>query len=301
MAAANLRRFEDMTPVEAREQFDAVARASKAERPSLGSVTDLDISGAEASIPVRIYRPNAAAPFPAILYFHGGGHVVGSLDSHDLTARHLCAGAKAVVISVDYRMGPEHKFPAAVVDAFDALRWVAEHAEQLEVDGSRLGVAGDSAGANLAAVCAIMARDAGGPHLRLQSLVYPVVDYGMRDDSYERYASGFGILTKSAVQWFRNHYLRDPSDAEDWRASPIRTASLAGVAPAIIIAAECDVLFDEGERFAEALRAANVPVERRVYRGMVHGFFGMIPAVDDAAQAQQDVQAAFRNAFSERE
>jgi acetyl esterase len=298
MTAANLRRFEDMTPVEAREQFDAVARASKAERPSLGSVTDMEIPGSEATIRLRVYRPNATAPFPAILYFHGGGHVVGSLDSHDLTARHLCAGTEAVVISVDYRMGPENKFPAAVVDTFDALRWVVEHAEQLEVDASRIGVAGDSAGANLAAVCAIMARDAGGPHLRLQSLVYPVVDYGMQDDSYERYAEGFGILTKSAVQWFRNHYLRDPSDAEDWRASPIKTASLAGVAPAIIVAAECDVLFDEGERYADALRTAGVPVDRRVYRGMVHGFFGLIPAVDDAAKAQQDVQAAFRNAFS---
>jgi acetyl esterase len=298
MAAANIRPFEDMTPEEARKQVDAIARANKAERPSLSSVNDMEFSGSETTIRVRVYRPNATAPFPVVVYFHGGGHVVGSLDSHDLTARYLCAGTKAVVVSVDYRLGPESKFPAAVVDAFDALRWVAEHAEQLGVDASRIGVAGDSSGANLAAVCAIMARDAGGPHLRLQSLVYPVVDYAMQDDSYERYANGFGVLTKSTVQWFRNHYLRDSSDVRDWRASPIKAASLAGVAPAIIIAAECDMLCDEGERYANALRAAGVPVDRRIYRGMIHGFFGMVPAVDDAAKAQQDVHAAFRNAFS---
>jgi acetyl esterase len=298
MAAAKLRRFEDMTPSEARQQFDAVARANKAERPTLHDVADMKIPGSEALIPIRVYRPNADPSCPVILYYHGGGHVVGSLDSHDLTARHLCAGTGAVVISVDYRMGPEHRFPAAVVDAFDALQWVAGHAGALQVDAGRIGVAGDSAGANLAAVCAIMARDAGGPDLCLQSLVYPVVDYGMHDGSYERYAEGFGILTKAAVQWFRGHYLPDAAAAEDWRASPIRSASLAGVAPAIIIAAECDVLCDEGQRYADALRAAGVPVERREYRGMVHGFFGMVPAVDDAVRAQHDVQAAFRQAFS---
>lgn len=296
MAAANLRRLEDMTPAEARQQVDAVAQANKTERPSLSSVTDMQFSGSEAVIRVRVYRPNATAPLPAILYFHGGGHVVGSLVSHELTAWNLCAGTEAVVISVDYRLAPENRFPAAVVDAFDALQWVAAHAKELEVDAGRIGVAGDNAGANLAAVCAIMARDAGGPPLRLQSLVYPMVDYGMHDDSYDRYADGFG-MTKASVRWFRNHYLRDASDAEDWRASPVKTASLAGVAPAIIIAAECDVVRDEGKRYADALRAAGVSADHREYRGMIHGFLGMVPTVDDAARAQQDVQAAFRRAF----
>jgi acetyl esterase len=297
MADAKLRRFEDMTPLQARAQFDAVARANKAARAPVCSITNTSIRGSESMIDVRVYRPHVLAPLPAIVYFHGGGHVVGSLDSHDLTARNLCSGAEAVVISVDYRLAPENKFPAAVIDAFDALLWVIGHAEELGVDPERIGVAGDSAGANLAAVVSIMARDAGSPRICLQSLVYPVIDYSMQDETYARYADGFGVLTKSAMLWFRNHYLRTPADADDWRASPIKMASLAGVAPAIIIAAQCDVVRDEGERYANALREAGVPVERREYPGMIHGFFGMTLAVDDAANAQQDVQMAFRRAF----
>jgi acetyl esterase len=297
MADAKLRRFEDMTPVQARAQFDAVASANKAGRSPVSSIANTSIRGSESTIDVRVYRPNALAPLPAIVYFHGGGHVVGSLDSHDLTARNLCSGAEAVVISVDYRLAPENKFPAAVIDAFDALLWVIGHAEELGVDPERIGVAGDSAGANLAEVVSIMARDAGSPRICLQSLVYPVIDYSMQDESYARYADGFGVLTKSAMLWFRNHYLRTPADADDWRASPIKMASLAGVAPAIIIAAQCDVVRDEGERYANALREAGVPAERREYLGMIHGFFGMTLAVDDAANAQRDVQVAFRRAF----
>ena len=299
MAKAGLRRFEDMTPLEARAQTEAVARASTAPRPAVHSVTDRAILGSLGPIGVRIYRPGDRSPLPGIVYFHGGGHVVGSPDSHDLTARHLCAGVDAVIVSIDYRLAPEHKFPAAVIDAFDALLWVAAQAAELGIDADRIGVAGDSAGANLAAVTAIMARDAGGPRLRLQSLVYPVIDYGLIDASYARYAQGYGILTRAAMQWFRSQFLRTTADAEDWRASPIKVADLAGVAPTIITAAECDVLIDEGKRYADALRKAGVPTEYREYSGMIHGFFGMIPAIDDAAKAQQAVQIAFRHAFSQ--
>jgi len=147
-------------------------------------------------------------------------------------------------------------------------------------------------------VVAIMARDAGGPPLRLQSLVYPVIDYAMTDESYLQFADGFGNLTRAAMSWFQQHYLRSPVDAADWRASPIRVKSLAGVAPAIITAAECDVLVDEGKRYADALRDAGVPVSYHMYPGMIHGFFGMVPAVDDATKAQQTVCAAFRQAFA---
>jgi acetyl esterase len=296
MQAAGLRRFDQMTPAEARAQTEATA--AKAVRKPVGAIEDRSIAGSEGQIPVRIYHPDNHAGLPAIVYFHGGGHVVGSLDSHDATARALCAGVGAAVISVDYRMGPEHKFPAAAIDSFDALRWVAGHAADLRIDGGRIGVAGDSAGANLAAVVAIMARDAGGPPLRLQSLVYPVVDYAMTDESYLRFADGFGNLTRAAMSWFQQHYLRPPADAADWRASPIRAKSLAGVAPAIITAAECDVLVDEGKRYADALRDAGVPVSYHMYPGMIHGFFGMVPAVDDATKAQQTVCAAFREAFA---
>jgi acetyl esterase len=296
-ADAKLRRFEDMTPMQARAQFDAVARAHKAARAPVYSIADTSFQGSEGMIDLRIYRPHARAPLPAIVYFHGGGHVLGSLESHDLTARNLCSGAEAIVISVGYRLAPENKFPAAVTDAFDAFLWVAGQAEELGIDQERIGVAGDSAGANLATVIAIMARDRGGPRICLQSLVYPVADYSMQYESYQRYAEGFGILTKSAMEWFREHYLRTPADVEDWRASPMRATNLAGVAPAIIIAAECDVVRDEGERYADALRDAGVPVERREYPGMIHGFFGMTLMVDDAANAQRDVQMAFRQTF----
>src|SRR5439155_3457802 len=221
-----------------------------------------------------------------------------SLDTHDLIARNLGAGADALVASVDYRMGPEHKFPAAVEDCFAALEWVHENAAGLGADPSRLGVHGDSAGANLAAVVALMARDAGGPPLQLQSLVYPVADYTLKSASYDNFAVGYGLLTRAAMVWFQGHYLRGLADAEDWRASPIKAASLAGVAPAIIVTAECDVLHDDGERYAEALRRARVAVEYREFKGMIQGFFGMVPIIDDAMVAQRAVAAAFRQAFA---
>ena len=223
--------------------------------------------------------------------------MIGSLDTHDFVARNLCAGAEAFVASVDYRMGPEYKFPAAVEDSFAALEWVHANAKSLAADPERLGIHGDSAGANLAAVVALMARDASRPRLRLQSLVYPVTDYTMSMPSHDKFATGYGILTRGAMRWFRDHYLRRPEDAEDWRASPLKAPSLDAAAPAIVITAECDVLHDEGERYADALRAAGVPVEYREYPGMIHAFFGMVPLVDDAMNAQRAVWAAFKRAF----
>ena len=297
MAEAKLRPIEELTPAEAREQVEATARARKAEPLPVERVEERLIPGSPGPIRVRLYWPRAQAPRPAIVYYHGGGHVIGSLDTHDFVARNLCAGAEAVVASVDYRMGPEHKFPAAVDDSFAALKWVHANAESLGADPGRIGVHGDSAGANLAAVVALLARDAGAPRLRLQSLVYPIADYNLVGDSYSKYAEGFGILTKAGMMWFRNHYLRSPQDADDWRASPIRAPSLAGVAPAIVVTAECDVLHDDGEGYAQALRRAGVAVEYKEYPGMIHAFFGMVPAVDDAMNAQRAVWAAFNRAF----
>jgi acetyl esterase len=298
MAEARLRPIEEMTPAEAREQMEATARARKAEPLRIAKVEERLVPGPGA-IRLRLYRPlQTTAPMPAIVYCHGGGHVIGSLDTHDFVARNLCGGTGAMVASVDYRMGPEHKFPAAVDDCFAALQWVHANAASLGADPDRIGVHGDSAGGNLAAVAALLARDAGGPQLRLQSLVYPVTDYALTGDSYDKYASGYGILTKQAMVWFRDHYLRRPEDASDWRASPIRAANLAGVAPAIVITAECDVLHDDGERYADALRRAGVPVEYKEFPGMIHAFFGMVPAVDDAMNAQRIIWAAFRRAFA---
>src|SRR5215469_7560324 len=194
--------------------------------------------------------------------------------------------------------GPSTNSRPRWTDCFAALRWVHANAASLGANPDRIGVHGDNAGGNLAAVAALLARDAGGPQLRLQSLVYPVTDYGLASDSYAKYASGYGILTKEAMVWFRDHYLRRPEDAGDWRASPIHAANLAGVAPAIVITAECDVLHDDGERYPDALRRAGVPVEYKEFPGMIHAFFGMVPVVDDAMNAQRTVWAAFKRAFA---
>ena len=298
MAAAGLRPIEAMTPTEARAQMEATARARKAEPLPVARVEERTITGPGGALRLRLYWPDRPGAVPAIAYYHGGGHVIGSLDTHDLIARNLCAGAGALVASVEYRMGPEHKFPAAVEDSFAALEWLHANAAGLGADPERLGVHGDSAGANLAAVVALMARDAGGPALRLQSLVYPITDYALTGGSYDKFATGYGILTREAMVWFRDHYLRSRADAGDWRASPIKAPSLAGVAPAIIITAECDVLHDDGQAYGEALRGAGVPVEYREYPGMIHAFFGMVPVVDDAMNAQRAVWAAFRQAFA---
>ena len=298
MAEAKLRPIEAMTPPEARQQMEAMARARKAEPLPVAKVEERMIPGPAGEIRLRFYWPQAVGPVPAIVYYHGGGHVIGSLDTHDFVARNLCGGTQALVASVDYRMGPEHKFPAAIDDSFAALNWVYANAESLGADPTRIGVHGDSAGANLAAVVALLARDAESPKLCLQSLVYPVTDYNIVGDSYDKYAQGYGILTKEAMVWFRDHYLRTPEDADDWRASPIKAASLAGAAPAIVVTAECDVLHDDGLRYAEALQRASVPVDYREYPGMIHAFFGMVPAVDDAMNAQRAVWAAFKRAFT---
>jgi acetyl esterase len=298
MKRAGMRPIESMNPADARAQMEATAMSRKAEPLPVARVEEREIPGPGGPIRLRLYWPNATGTLPAIAYYHGGGHVIGSLDTHDLIARNLCAGAGALVASVDYRMGPEHRFPAAVDDSFAALQWLHGNAPNLGADVDRLGVHGDSAGANLAAVMALMARDAGGPRLRLQSLVYPVADYTLSTSSYQKFAEGYGLLTRAAMVWFQQHYLRSPADAADWRASPLKAPNLADVAPAIIVTAECDVLHDEGQAYADALRRAGVAVEYREYPGMIHAFFGMVPAVDDAMNAQRAVAAAFRQAFA---
>ena len=298
LADANLPAMHTLTPVEARELMTAVTRARGAEGGPIARAEDRVAPGPAGDIPVRVYWPNEAGPLPIVVYFHGGGHVIGSLETHDAIARNVACESGALVVSVDYRMGPEHRFPAAVEDSWAAVLWAAGAAESLGADAGRIAVCGDSAGGNLAAVVALLARDAGGPAIRLQSLVYPVSDYNLQSDSYHAFAEGYGPLTRRAMEWFRSHYLNGPADAEDWRASPIKAASLAGVAPAHVITASHDVLRDDGVRYAAALQAAGVSVRHTEYAGMIHGFFGMIPAIDDAAAAHREVGAELRRAFA---
>ncbi len=238
-------------------------------------VTDRQVPGPAGWIPLRIYRrfglPEGS---PAIVYLHGGGWVAGDLDTHEGTCRLLADASECVVISVDYRLAPEHPFPAAVDDAVAAYRWVHDHAAELSIEPGRVGVMGDSAGGNLAAVIAQVTRDTDVPAPVAQCLVYPSTDARMREQSHQTFAEGF-FLSKASMEWFRAQYLPDAADWDSPLASPIEQADLSGVAPAIVVTAGFDPLRDEGQRYAERLVDAGVPVRYRCYDDMVHGFFGM--------------------------
>ena len=286
MRKADLKPVEAMSPPEARIQFASMIAARRGMVTPVARVEDRRIAASGRDINVRLYWPERTGPMPAVIYFHGGGHVIGNIDTHDEITRAYCRGAGALVVSVDYRKGPEHKFPAAVEDAEAVIDWLHAKAGELGVDSKRFALAGDSAGGNLAAVGALYVRDSGLPPLALQVLVYPVTDYTMSSASYREYARGYGVVSADAMAWFQRHYLRSPDDALDWRASPIRATNLTGVGPALVISAECDVLFDEGLHYVEALREAGVAVDHEIYRGVIHGFFAMPSVIDEARQAQ---------------
>jgi acetyl esterase len=296
---AGVRPTHELSPQEARAQMEQMSKIRDQDRTAVGAIEDRVIPGPAGDVPVRIYTPTGQSDgkLPALMFFHGGGHVVGSLDSHDLVARNLCMGGECVVVSVDYRMGPEHPFPAAPEDCFAATRWVCVNADELGIDPTRVAVSGDSAGGNLAAVVALMARDASGPELCFQLLVYPVADYAFDTASYSKWAEGAGILTAAGMKWFRDHYLARPEDGLDWRAAPLRAKNLSDLPPALVITAECDVLHDEGVLYAEALAAAGVAVEHRDYPGMMHGFFSFAPVIDDGAAAQAFAAERLRSIF----
>jgi acetyl esterase len=287
--------YHTLSPKDARQLFRETRPASTPQPPEIGSVRDLSANG----IPIRVYRPAGvpdATRLPALVYFHGGGWVIGDLDTHDTLCRQLTAEAGITVISVDYRLAPEHKFPAAADDAWTATTWVAAHGAEIGVDATKLAVGGDSAGGNLAAVVALQARDAGGPRLSLQVLNYPVTDVGAETQSYRDLADGY-MLTRDGMRWFIAHYLAKPQDAEDWRASPIRAKSLAGVAPALVITAGYDPLRDEGDAYAQKLRAAGVNVDHVSYGGMVHGFIPMGKLIDTGNRAVTLIAGSLRHAL----
>ena len=298
LAASEFGPVHELTPAEGRAQYERMVKTRGIEPAPVDAVEDRAIPGPAGGVPVRIYRPDPdAGALPALVYYHGGGHVIGNLDTHDAVARNLCNGAGCVVVSVDYRLAPEHKFPAAAQDAFAAVQWCAAHGAEFGIDPERMAVGGDSAGGNLAAVAALMARDAGGPAIRLQVLVYPVTDYACDTASYRIYAQGYGMLEAQSMRWFRDHYLSGEADRLDWRVAPLRAGDLSGLPPVLVVTAQCDVLHDEGEAYAQRLRAAGVEVEYHECRGMIHGFFAMAPAIDGAVRAQALVCEAMKTAF----
>jgi len=258
------------------------------------SVEDLMIDGPAGAIPVRIYRPSAA-PAPVHVHFHGGGWVIGDLDTHDRDCREICVGADCIVVAVDYRLAPEHIFPAAPEDCYAALCWATANLDSLCALPGAVSVGGDSAGGNLAAAVALMARDRNGPAIAMQLLIYPVTDATMESGSYRDNADGY-LLSRTMMSWFWDHYCPDLALRADPLASPITAEDLAGLPPALVMTAEFDPLRDEGEAYAERLIAAGVEVEVRRFDGLIHGFFSQAGMIEAAREGVELAVKALRKA-----
>jgi len=280
----------------------AESRIAMAARPlppgaPVAAVEDRTIPGPAGEIPVRIYTPAGEAPFPVLVWLHGGGWVLGTLDGSDHVCRELTNAASCVVVSVDYRLAPEHLFPAAPDDCEAAYNWVVANAASFGGDPARVAVGGDSAGGNLAAVVSLRAKEHGSPLPVLQLLVYPVTDHNFDRPSYRANAEGY-LLTRVAMQWFWDYYVPDPGQRSHPHASPLYASDLSGLPPALILTAEFDPLCDEGAAYGELLRQAGVPVTVTHYDGMIHGFFGQFPVIDKGRDAVRESAEALTDAFA---
>lgn len=286
-----------MTVAEARARYEARI-AAFAPPAAVEDVRETHIAGPGGPLRLRLYAPPGEGPFPLVVFFHGSGFVLCSLDTHDGICRNLCAGAGCVVVSVDYRLAPEHKFPAGLEDCLAATRWAARHAAALRADPGSLVIAGDSAGGNLAAAVALRLRDEGGPEVRGQVLIYPVTDYHTpATGSYLENAEGFG-LTREAMKWYWAHYLNDPGEARLADAAPLQASSFERLPSALIISAEYDVLRDEAEEYGRRLAAAGVPVALSRYDGMNHAFLFWVGRVAGADRAMAEICAWLRARWS---
>jgi acetyl esterase len=302
LSRSGVQPLRELSAPEARRRYRESRAPLAAAVPEVTETRELRIPGPAGTIPARYYRAFGAEPgasLPGFVYFHGGGWVCGDLDTHDVVCRGIANHGRCAVVAVDYRLAPEHKFPAAVEDATAAAQWVSKSAASLGVDAERLVVGGESAGGNLAAVAAIAAREAGGPALAMQVLVYPVTDLGLSTASHERLAEGY-LLTRDAMLWYRGHYLRDERDIADWRASPLRAPDLSRLPPAYVITAGFDPLLDEGSAYAERLTEAGVPVTYECFEGQIHAFLPMGGAIAAANHAVYRIGQAIRSRFSAR-
>ncbi len=290
--------MEQSSPAEARQAYAAGAEVLEVPRAALPRVEDFTVPARDGhALPVRLYAPAAASAglLPALLYMHGGGFTVGSIATHDILCRELARLAGCAVVSLDYRLAPEHKFPTAIDDTWDTLAWLAAHGGEKGLDVSRLAVGGDSAGGTLATASALLARDAGLP-LCLQLLFYPGCAPRQDTDSHHRYAAG-PIIPASLIQWFFSLYLRSDQDREDWRFAPLLAPDVDGVAPAWFGLAECDPIVDAALAYADRLRAAGIAVDLELWRGVTHEFVKMGRAVPEARQAHALAATALRQAF----
>ncbi len=296
MAVSGAPPLSSMSAVQARQALLTMRELAGSPEP-VGKVEDRKLPESAGNVTVRIYTPLGNGPFPILVYFHGGGFVTGGLNSLDAPCRALVNKIGCLVVSVDYRLAPEHPFPAAVDDAYAATRWGADHAEEIGGDATRLAVGGDSAGGTLAAVVALMARSRGTPKLLYQALLYPNTDASMSSASILENGQGYG-LDKDTLVWFYNHYVPHDADRKNPHLSPLWAQDLTGLPPALVITAEFDPLRDEGERYAARLKEAGVPVESTRYDGMIHGFFQMAGALDAGKKAIEQTAAALRMAFA---
>ncbi len=291
--------FHTLTAPAARAVYEAGSEVLEMPRPALARVEDFSIRARDGhALPARLYAASAER-LPVLLFFHGGGFTIGSIATHDVLCRRLSALAGCAVVSVGYRLAPEHKFPIAANDAWDALHWLAAEAASRGLDAARLAVGGDSAGGTLATICAVLARDAAIP-LALQLLFYPGCAGHQNTPSHRRFAHGF-VLEEADISWFFRQYIRSPADRDDWRFAPLDAPDapdLEGVAPVWLGLAECDPLVDEGLMYADRLRAAGVPVDLEIYRGVTHEFIKMGRVIDLARQAHADAARALEQAFN---
>jgi len=296
MAKLNLKPIEDSTPDEARESMRS-RTAALGPFADVAAVTEHRVPVAGGEIAVRLYAPGGASPHPALVFYHGGGWVIGDLYTHDGVCRSLTNAAGCIVASVDYRLAPESKYPVAAEDSYAALLWIVANAARLGIDPRRVAVGGDSAGGNLSAAVALMARDRKGPALVYQALIYPVTNYDLDTPSYHENATGY-VLTREAMRWFWRHYLAREEQGREPLASPLLAPNLTGLPPALVITAACDPLRDEGEAYAARLRDAGVLVTLTRYDGMFHGFVRMTRFLDKARAAVDEIGGSLRKAFA---
>jgi acetyl esterase len=296
-AASGAKPFHSMTPVEARQGITALLEPFNSAPEKVAKSEKRSIPGPGGEIPVQVYTPEGKAPFPVLVYFHGGGWTIGTIDSWDSFCRSLSNASGCVTVSVDYRLAPEHKFPAGPEDCYAATDWVAKNAASIGGDPARVAVGGDSAGGNLAAVVPLMARDRGGPKLAFQLLIYPATDAGLETPSQQQFQDDGYILSKKDMVWFWGHYLNGDKDKTNPYASPAEASSLRGLPPALVVTAGFDPLRDEGETYAARLQEAGVKTECIRYEGVTHGFVLMAAVLDEARKSIADMGAALKAAL----